>query len=94
MRLTDAPNLSRRPMIAAAGIELHIVWFDNRDGNLEVYYKDSQDGGDTCSEDARLTHADGESRHAAIAVSRKSVHVIWSDDRDGNTEIFYKRRPR
>ncbi|MHC4403420.1 MAG: hypothetical protein ACYTG0_27500 [Planctomycetota bacterium] len=43
---------------------------------------------------SRLTHADGESRHAAIAVSRRSVHAIWSDDRDGNKEIYYKRRAR
>ena len=94
VRLTHAPNLSHRPMIAADGTGLDVVWFDNRDGNLEVYYKDSRDNGNTWSEDARLTHADGESRHAAIAVSRKSVHVIWSDERDGNTEIYYKRRAR
>jgi hypothetical protein len=28
-----------------------------------------------------------------VAISGQAVHVVWSDMRDGNSEIYYKRDP-
>ncbi len=91
IRLTHAPDVSARPSIAAQGSGLHVVWFDGRDGNLEVYGKHSSDGGDTWSSDLRLSEAEGESAHPTVAVSGSSVHVLWHDTRDGNADIYYRR---
>lgn len=93
-RLTNAPDVSARPSIAVAGTDLHIVWYDRRDGNLEVYYKRSTDGGDTWGPDTRLTYAPDDSLHPTVAVSDNAVHVVWYDRRDGNAEIYYKRQVR
>lgn len=93
-RLTQAPDASMRPSVAVDGEELHLVWFDRRDGNFEVYYKHSADGGATWSADTRLTRAPGDSLHPSLALSEGAVHVLWFDERDGNPEIYYKRRPR
>lgn len=91
-RLTDAPRLSQRPSIAMSEDELHVVWFDGRDDNAEIYYKHSSDAGMTWEEDMRLTDAPGESLHASVAVSSEGdVHLVWFDHRDGNPEIYYKR---
>jgi hypothetical protein len=90
-RLTAAPNVSLRPSIAALGRNVHIVWFDGRDGNAEIYYKQSRDGGSTWRADARLTMAPGASVLPSIAISGRVLHVVWSDERDGNAEIYYKR---
>lgn len=91
VRLTSAEDVSARPSIAAAGDELHVVWFDGRDGNFEIYAKRSADGGTTWSGDVRLSDSPGESAHPSVAVSKGFVHVLWHDTRDGNAEIYYRR---
>ncbi|HEV8580492.1 MAG TPA: hypothetical protein VGX68_15605 [Thermoanaerobaculia bacterium] len=97
-RLTRAPGLSLRPSIAASGRNVHVVWADGRDGTIQVYTKRSADGGTTWSADERLTHAAGnpldDVLRPAVAASAGSVYVIWTDRRDGNAEIYFKRRTR
>ncbi|MEK7829731.1 MAG: sialidase family protein [Acidobacteriota bacterium] len=90
-RLTNSPLPSMRPSIALAGNDLHVVWFDYRDGNAEVYYKHSPDAGANWMPDERLTTAPGDSLHPTVAVNAGAVHVVWFDNRDGNSEIYYKR---
>jgi hypothetical protein len=92
-RLTNDPADSWDPSIAVFGSTVHVVWFDNRDGNFEIYYKKSEDEGLNWGTDARLTNADGDSEYPSIAFSDSVVHVIWTDLRDGNEEIYYKRDP-
>jgi hypothetical protein len=43
------------------------------------------------SNEIRLTYSSGDSKTPDIAVWGSNVHVVWSDDRDGNYEIFYKK---
>ena len=44
----------------------------------------------------RLTYAQGnplgEAMHPSVAASEESVYVVWYDQRDGNPEIYFKRR--
>ncbi len=93
-RLTNAPLQSARPNIALAGDDLHVVWYDLRDGNAEVYYKHSMDSGITWEPDMRLTNAAADSLHPAVAATSDAAHVVWYDLRDGNAEIYYKRTMR
>ncbi len=79
--------------VAASGDTVHVVWYDNRDGNDEIYYKRSTDGGQTWGADVRLTNDTAESVKPCIAISGSVVNVIWVDGRDGNDEIYYKRSP-
>jgi hypothetical protein len=92
-RLTNDPNDSGYPTIASSGSNVHVVWEDNRDGNYEIYYKQSADAGLSWGADTRLTNASGDSQMAFIALSDSVVHVAWNDKRDGNWEIYYKRNP-
>ncbi len=86
-------SLSNAWSIASSGNILHVVWEDNRDGNTEIYYKRSTDGGTNWGTDTRLTNDGGTSNQASIAVSGSVVHVVWSDFRTGQGayEIYYKR---
>jgi hypothetical protein len=70
-----------------------VVWIDSRDGNYEIYYKRSTDAGATWSSDTRLTNAPLNSWWASISAADSVVHVLWTDYRDGNYEIYYKRNP-
>lgn len=90
-RLTHAGGPSLRPNLAATGDDLHVVWFDGRNGSTEIYYKRSRDSGRTWEPDVRLTHSRAEASLPSIAVADGVAHVVWSDTRDGNSEIYYKR---
>ena len=95
VRLTNDPayswtSINNQWNIAAIGDTVHIIWYDNRDGNNEIYYKRSADGGQTWGTDTRLTNNSADSYHPCIALSGSTIHVVWSDKRDGNYEIYYK----
>jgi hypothetical protein len=92
-RLTNASGDSKCPNIALSGSVVHIVWQDSRDGDLEIYYKRSEDEGLTWGGDLRLTNSLGDSEYPGVAVSGPVIHVVWFDLRDGNEEIYYKRNP-
>jgi hypothetical protein len=89
-RLSDLGSTSANPAIAVSGSVIHVVWNDDRDGNLEIYYKRSTDGGLTWGADTRLTNDNDVSQHPSLSVSGSNVHVVWNDDRTLNGQIFYK----
>ena len=82
------------PRIAASDEKntVYIVWHDNRDGNSEIYYAKMEEGKyNETPENYRLTRNPAASLYPRIDVSPKDdVHVVWSDTRDGNSEIYYK----
>jgi hypothetical protein len=90
-RLTNNSSSSMNPAFSISGSTVHVVWQDARDGRTEIYYKRSIDGGLTWGADTRLTNSIGNKWCISISVSGSSVHIDWSDDRNGNYEIYYKR---
>lgn len=90
-RLTNNPSYSYSPCVFASGSYVHVIWVDERDGNKEIYYKRSTDGGNTWGSDFRLTNNPNNSTNPSLWVSGSNVHVVWQEDRDGNWEIYYKR---
>jgi hypothetical protein len=92
MRLTNCPSYLSCPSVTVNGQTVHVVWTDFRDGPAgEIYYKCSTNSGVNWGADTRLTDLPGESKFASVAVSGPAVHVVWTDFRDGNYEIYYKR---
>lgn len=90
-RLTNNPSSSMVPALAINGSVLHILWQDARDGHAEVYYKRSIDGGLTWGADTRLTNSTSLKICISISLSGSTVHINWTDDRNGNYEVYYKR---
>jgi len=90
-RLTNDPNLSMEPSISGFGSNIHLVWLDTRDGNWEIYYKNSSNGGNSWSIDKRLTNNPSYSYSPCISVSSSNIYIVWVDERDGNAEIYYKK---
>jgi len=90
-RLTNNTAISCRPSIAVSGSFVNIVWADTCNGNWEIYYKRSSDGGINWGADTRLTYNTAYSYHPCIAVSGSFVHVVWYDNREGNWQVYYKR---
>jgi len=77
---------------------IHIVWFgypDEANSYEEIYYRMSQDSGNTWGDELRLTYNDERSYCPVVVIDQQNVHVFWDDLRvdplSGNYEIFYKR---
>ena len=90
-RLTSNDSSTSRPSVAASGSDVHVVFYDYRNGNWEIYHKRSLDGGANWGTDMRLTNNSALSVLPTVAVSGSNVYLVWSDQRDGNYEIYYKR---
>lgn len=88
-RLTNNNAQSFSPSIATSGEDVNIAWFDQRDGNDEIYDKHSTDAGSNWGSDKRVTMDADVSNYPSVSVSGSSVHLAWFDERDGNTEIYY-----
>lgn len=92
---------SRTPSMIIINNEYHLVWTDYRDHRIEsdkiyteVYYKKSTYGGKSWGKDIRLTKKDPfgpSSRDPSIAVVNNSVYILWMDDRDDSSQIYFKR---
>ncbi len=91
IRLTQDDSASSNPSMAVSASNIHVVWHDSRDDTTcEIYYKRSQDNGETWGPDVRLTANSARSKVPSVAVVGSNIHVVWSDNRDGNDEIYYK----
>ena len=90
-RLTNTSTPSTLPSVSVQGSGVHVVWQESLSFNREIYYKHSMDAGITWGEDTRLTNHPSISSAPSIATLDRGVHVVWSDYRDGNQEIYYKR---
>ncbi len=79
--------------VATNGNIVHAVWYEGGFYNDmgEIYYKRSTNGGVSWGPETRLTNNPAISRSPSVSVSGSVVHVVWSDERDGNFEIYYKR---
>jgi hypothetical protein len=85
-------SYSNPKSIASYGNYVHVVYDDERDGNLEIYYRRSTDLGITWGPETRLTNSSGISAHSCIDVISSTVYIFWHDGRHGSSEfeIYYK----
>lgn len=90
-RLTNDTCYSGYSSVAVSGQNVHIVWFDNRSGNEDIYYKRSTDAGTTWGPDTQLTTSPVIQDFPSVAVWWSDIHVVFSDERNGNWEIYYMR---
>ena len=91
-RLTDAPETSAHPTFAVdSSNNIHISWYDKRDGNYEIYYTKLDNNGNTVVDDTRLTVAAYALGPSVAVDSGDNIHIAWRDKRDGNYEIYYTK---
>ncbi len=90
-RMTNNAAASFSPSIAVDRFgNYHIVWVDARDGNNEIYYKKVDANWNILVGDTRLTSNTADSIWPEITILWDNIYVVWSDNRDGNYEIYWK----
>ena len=85
------------PDMCVADADVYVSWQDARNGNEDVLFNRSRDGGASwLSDDIRLvTNAPGASRSLTprLCCDGASVAVTWSDDRNGRTDVYLSWSP-
>ena len=84
---------SKYPDIALADAGGALTWFDERDGNREVYLAVAPGRELLTSVEGRgrrVTLTPGASIGAYVAWNRDRVGLAWSDDSSGNYEVFFQ----
>jgi hypothetical protein len=91
-RLTNALMSSQQSSITGHNNFLHVTWLDSRDGNPEIYYKRSIDGGLSWEPDFRMTNDSIYCLYPSMSCSDSIVHLVWEDFRFGSrSKLFYRR---
>jgi len=98
VRLTTSDSATHNSMTPARSIAagpagcIHVVFYDNRTGSQQIYYKRSADSGASWSPDTMLSNGAGLKGEPAVAASGDCVHAAWEDRDSGyNAGIRYRR---
>ncbi len=82
------------PQVAADDDEVYVVWEAiGVDGNSDIFFAESDDGGDTFGNERNISNNAGPSEFPQLAVSGDHVIVTWRDASTPGTdfEIFVAR---
>jgi Tol biopolymer transport system component len=70
--------------------KIYVVWCDDRTGNKEIFFRSSDDAGQTWNKEERLTDTLDESSQPAIACDSKNIYVVWREKNEKKSQIYYK----
>ena len=78
------------PRIALEGDEAHVVWVDEGDGDLDVYYRHFN--GTSWEPEQEISTDSGNEVNTlpSIAVENGEVHIVWHDEGDGDPDTYYR----
>ena len=94
VRLTDDDGVaSKYPDLALGSDSAAVTWFDERDGNQEVYlavgsFRELRDQFEVHAR--RVTATAGASIGAYLAWNGGRIGLAWSDDTDGEAEVYFQ----
>lgn len=93
VRMTYSNSQAAFASVALFENNIHLVWEDYRDGNTELYYKNSFDNGNSWSPGQRLTNSNMLQYKPKIAVFESNVYIVYCDNTFAplNGEVFFKR---
>jgi hypothetical protein len=83
--------------IAAIDNNVYLIWQESitdnsNEKNYDIYFKKSEDQGNTFNKPINLSNNTGFSEHPQIAVSKNGIFIVWADNTNSNnTEIMFTK---
>jgi len=91
--LTQNEDDSVYPQISSSSDNIYIVWQESvgsyGTSNYDIFFKKSNDSGDTFGSPINLSNNTGFSEHPQIASVGNIIYIVWVDDSSGEREIMF-----
>ncbi|UCE37261.1 MAG: hypothetical protein JSW00_17580 [Thermoplasmata archaeon] len=73
------------------GGNIYLAWTDQRNGNYNIYFANSTDGGNSFSPNKMVNDDGGPSQfQPSIAIDNEgNIYLAWTDQRNGNYDIYF-----
>jgi hypothetical protein len=91
----DTPTSQWHPSLVPVRHRLFAAWQDNRQGNNDIFFTTSPNGGVTFRPSERVDDTGAgasEQSHPQLAWARGYCYVAWEDDRNGTSDIYAAAR--
>jgi len=89
VRVTNDAGRSWGQTMASNGSGYAVTWWENRDGNDEIYFALLDAAGAKTTADVRVTSDSASSNSPDVVWTGSGYGIAWSDSRDGNSEIYF-----
>jgi hypothetical protein len=77
INLSNNLGFSEHPQISSVADNVHVIWADNTIGDRQVYFRTSNDNGNTFGETIRLSNNGSNSFNQEIAAFGNNVYAVW-----------------
>ena len=77
IRLSDNIGFSEHPQLASENKNIYVVWADNTNVNKQIYFKKSNDGGNSFGEQMLLSDSNSNAYNQEIASFGNNVYITW-----------------
>lgn len=91
MHMPDYHNQAINPRAASSGTYVYLVWSEVNVSDWSTFFAVSTDAGLSWAGPGVSLVTHGISTHPFIALNERDVHVIATEESDGNQEIYYSR---
>lgn len=94
VKIDSSPEVynSFSPQLCCNGMEVYVCWLDDRNGENDLYFNSSLDGGETWQgSDIRVENdlpGMNRSRYNRIYFTGEIIYLIWIDDRNTSSDLF------
>jgi len=91
--LTQNEDDSVYPQISSSSENIYLVWQESVGSygasNYDIFFKKSNDSGETFGSPINLSNNTGFSEHPQIASVGNIIYIVWVDDSSGEREIMF-----
>ncbi|MGA1823423.1 MAG: CARDB domain-containing protein [bacterium] len=95
LKINDDMSTSDKyyPALAYFENNVYVAWRDRRNGDDDIYFARSNDGGNTFSSNLKVNDDTGtEQTYPTIAVDlNNNIFIAWCDNREGNYNVYFSR---
>ncbi|HJU79694.1 MAG TPA: hypothetical protein VJ599_09050 [Nitrososphaeraceae archaeon] len=93
--LTQNDDDSVYPQISSSSDNIYIVWQESVGSygttNYDIFFKKSNDNGNSFGSSINLSDNEGFSEHPQIATVENHIYVVWVDESSGEREIMFSK---
>ncbi|MPZ08276.1 MAG: hypothetical protein GEU26_17985 [Nitrososphaeraceae archaeon] len=80
INLSNNSGFSEHPQISSAADNVNVIWADDTKGNKQVYFRASNDNGNTFGEAIKLSNDSSNSYNQDIAAFGNNVYAVWLEN--------------